>query len=467
MEIEGKNILVVGLARSGLAATNFLLAHGAQVTITDIRSRKELKATISQIKKPVCYSLGGHHLKDFLNADMIVLSPGVTTQLPELREAAQQKIPIYSEVELAYRFLRGQIIGVTGSNGKTTTTALIGELLRRGKHPCVVAGNIGSPLIDSIELPTTSDSFSKTFVVELSSFQLETIEKFRCHIALLLNITPDHQDRYPKFEDYIDAKERIFLQQTSEDFAILNADDPHTLKIQNKLQSSVLLFSRKQLLEKGVFVNNGIIQANWNGCQLELASIKEIRLRGNHNLENVLAASAVGLLLGITPQTMVQTFKNFSGVEHRLELVGEWNDVSFYNDSKATNIDSTSQALKALDNPLLLIMGGQDKGGDFKKLRPLMSNKVKLLILVGQSSDQIANQLQDTVEIARAKSMQDAVKLAQECSHPGDVVLLSPGCASFDMFDNFEHRGQIFKEAFQKLGPIKDKTKPLVRKHSK
>ncbi len=454
MRVANRNILVVGLARSGLAAANFLLARGARVTITDIKRQEALQEPISQLQGSARLSLGGHRLEDFLNADMIVLSPGVTTQLPELLEATRQDIPIYSEVELAYRFLQGRVIGVTGSNGKTTTTTLIGELLRKSKRPCVVAGNIGSPLIHSVEAPDASQSPDTNFVVELSSFQLETIERFRCNIALLLNITPDHQDRYRRFEDYIEAKQRIFLRQTSEDFAILNADNPHTRRMRDQLHSSVLLFSRKQSLEEGVFVQKGMIQANWSGRRLELMSIQEIRLPGNHNLENVLAAATVGLVLGLDPQSMVQTFQSFAGVEHRLELVRQWNGVSFYNDSKATNIDSASQALQAFTEPLLLIMGGQDKGGDFEKLHPLISGRVKLLILIGSAGDQIAGQLQGAAEIVRARDMKEAVRFAQQGSIPGDVVLLSPGCASFDMFDDFEHRGRAFKQAVKQLGSV-------------
>ena len=451
MKLKKKSVLVVGFARSGLTAANFLLKRGARVTITDLHNKNTLKEHISQLVGPVQLSLGGHRLEDFLNTDLIVLSPGVSLSRPELQAASQHNIAILSEVELAYRFVNGTVIGVTGSNGKTTTTSLIGELLKNSGKQSMVAGNIGFPLIQWAETQYGSGAPPTTVVVELSSFQLETIEKFRCHIAALLNLTPDHQDRYQKFEDYIRAKERIFLNQTSGDHAILNADNPHTLEIAERCKSSVLLFSRKRSLEKGVFVQKGIIRIRSKGKNHDLMPIQNIRLIGNHNLENVLAATAVGLVAGLTPKTMAKTFENFRGVEHRLELIAELNSVSFYNDSKATNIDSASRALQALTVPLVVIMGGLDKGADFGKLRPFMADKVKLLILIGSATNKIHKALSGTVKTIAVSDMIEAVQQAHQATVPGDAVLLSPGCASFDMFKNFEHRGRIFKQAVQAL----------------
>lgn len=451
MRVTDKNILVVGFARSGLAAANFLLKRGARVAITDIRTEESLKAQISQLVGPVQLSLGGHRPEDFLKADLIVLSPGVALSRPELQAASEHNIPIFSEVELAYRFLDGTIIGVTGSNGKTTTTTLIGELLKNSRRQNVVAGNIGSPLVQWAETQAGGSQEPTTFVVELSSFQLETIAKFRCHIAALLNVTPDHQDRYREFDDYIRAKERIFLNQTPEDHAVLNADNPHTLGMAERCQSSVLLFSRKRPLERGIFVQDGAIRIRCKGQKHNLMPVQDIRLRGNHNLENVLAAAGVGAVAGLDPRIMARTFENFGGVEHRLELVEELNSVSFYNDSKATNIDSASRALQAFSEPLVVIMGGLDKGADFATLRPLMAGKVKLLILLGSASDKISKALSGTVETTAVSDMMEAVERAYHAAVPGDAVLLSPGCASFDMFEDFEHRGRVFKQAVHAL----------------
>ena len=371
------------------------------------------------------------------------------SNLPELLKASEANIPIYSEVELAYRFLKGKIIGVTGSNGKTTTTTLIGELFKRARRDCVVAGNIGSPLIQWIE--TSSASTETTFVVELSSFQLENIERFKCDIALILNVSPDHQDRYDHFEDYLQAKEQIFLNQTDEDYAVINADNPFTVKMASRRPARVLLYSRKQDLEEGVFVRDGSIQVIWGGQQDCLMPVDEIRLRGNHNLENLLAATAAGYLSGLDREVMIETFCSFEGVEHRLERVRELSGVTFYNDSKATNMDSAAQALQAFTEPMIVIMGGKDKGAEFEVLRPWVSDRVRMLILIGAAADEISDSLGDHVATVRAQDMEQAVELAFERAHSGDVVLLSPGCASFDMFDDFEHRGRVFKESVNAL----------------
>jgi len=447
--VRDKKILVVGFARSGLSATNFLLERGGRITITDTKTEEELKDYLSQLIMPPTLSLGGHRIKNFLDADFIVLSPGVPSNLPELLKASEGNIPIYSEVELAYRFLKGKIIGVTGSNGKTTTTTLIGELFKRARRDCVVAGNIGSPLIQWIE--TSSASTETTFVVELSSFQLENIEKFKCDIALILNVSPDHQDRYDHFEDYLQAKEQIFLNQTDEDYAVINADNPFTVKMASRRPARVLLYSRKQDLEEGVFVRDGSIQVIWGGQQDCLMPVDEIRLRGNHNLENLLAATAAGTLSGLDREIMIETFRSFEGVEHRLEWVRELSGVTFYNDSKATNMDSAAQALQAFTEPMIVIMGGKDKGAEFEVLRPWVSDRVRLLILIGAAADEISDSLGEHVAIVRAQDMEQAVELAFERAHSGDVVLLSPGCASFDMFDDFEHRGRVFKESVNAL----------------
>lgn len=454
MQVKNKNILVVGFGKSGLASANFLIKRGADVTVTDVTTEQQLKKRIAELCGPVRFSLGDHRDEDFIEADLIILSPGVPTHLPQLGKAARAGIPIYGEIELAYHFLPGRVIGVTGSNGKTTTTALIGELFNHCSRKHVVAGNIGSPLIQFAD--DLGHSAETTFIVELSSFQLETISKFKCDIALLLNITPDHQDRYSQFSQYVEAKERIFLNQTETHYAVLNADSPYTLEMAKRRRSQVLLFSRKQVLLEGIFVQGGSICIRWKGKQHYLMPTSEIGLRGNHNLENVLAATAAGFLSHLDPALMTETFRSFSGVEHRLEWVDQRDGVDFYNDSKATNVDSASQALQAFDRPLVVIMGGKDKGGDFTPLGKLVTEKARLLVLLGAASDKIFAALGDSVATVRAHDMREAVELARQNAQTGDVVLLAPGCASFDMFEDFEHRGRAFKKAIRGLQTRKE-----------
>ena len=446
MQVKDCHILIVGFARSGLAAANFLLDRGAHITISDIKDHQELEKSISQLVGPVRLSLGSHRLEDFLDADLIVLSPGVPSSLPELERASEAGIPICSEVELAFQFLHGKVIGVTGSNGKTTTTTLIGELFKKAPGHCVVAGNIGFPLIKSVGSPQPEGATPTTFVVELSSFQLENIREFKCDTALLLNLSPDHLDRHKDFLDYSRAKERIFLNQGGTDHAILNADNPYTMKMAHGRKAPVFLFSRKQHLSDGVFVNEETIQISYRGICEKLLPVREIALRGNHNLENVLAATAAGFLSGLDRNDMIETFRTFQGVEHRLEPVRKLHGVVYFNDSKATNVNSTEQALKSFTEPLILLMGGKDKGMDFTVLRSLVAQRVKKLVLIGAASERIFEALGEVVPTVQSRDLAEAVRMANETAQPGDAVLLSPGCSSFDMFDDFEHRGRIFKE---------------------
>jgi UDP-N-acetylmuramoylalanine--D-glutamate ligase len=447
MRIKNKKILVVGLARSGLAAANFLIRKGAHVTVTDLRPCNELQEEIAQLGGKVRLALGGHTESDFLQSDLIVISPGVPTRLSELKHAVARGIPILSEVELAYPFINGKVIGITGSNGKTTTTALIGKIFKNAGSDHVVAGNIGTPLIQFAsaenERPSTPD---RTHIVELSSFQLENVRKFRCDIALLLNVTPDHLDRYPTLEDYALAKERVFMNQRRRDFAVLNADNSISLSMAEGRKAQVMLFSRRQRLSEGVYVEDGSIYLHWKDQHHYLMPVKEIKLKGNHNLENVLAASAAGFLSGIDLSVMADTFRTFEGVEHRLEFTRTVRGVDYYNDSKGTNVDSAIQGLSALDQPLIVIMGGKDKGGDFGTLRLLAAKKIKLLILIGAATEKIFAALAQSTETVKASDLKEAVELAAVRAVPGDAVLLEPACASFDMFNDFEHRGRVFKQ---------------------
>ena len=454
LEIRGKKTLVVGLARSGLAAARFLSRQGAEVTVTDLKSRQELQPQIDRLP-PVKLVLGRHQEQDFLGSDLIVISPGVPTALPLLRRARGKRIPVLGEVELAYRFLEGPIVGVTGSNGKTTTTSLIGWMFQQSGRSCRVGGNIGTPLLDLVEQPISCEP--PYYVVELSSFQLEVVDRFHCQIALLLNITPDHQDRYLGFEDYVEAKERIFRNQTSRDFAIVNADDPLTRAMWERRNAAVMPFSRRESLDPGVSVSGGRIWIRWQGENNSLLPIKEVGIPGAHNLENALAATAAGYLAGLELKAVTTALRSFSGVEHRLErLQSPLPSIDFFNDSKATNPEATLQAIRSFNQPLVLILGGLEKGADFELLREPVQEQVRQVILLGETASRLEHQLADQAPTRRVESLEEALQVAVATAQAGDVVLLSPACASFDMFANFEERGRIFKNLVAGLSPGKE-----------
>ncbi|HUG42717.1 MAG TPA: UDP-N-acetylmuramoyl-L-alanine--D-glutamate ligase [Acidobacteriota bacterium] len=447
MELTGKNILVVGLARSGLAAAQFLLRRQARVSATDLRPAAELQDALSRLQGAVRLRLGGHDREDFLRADLVILSPGVPASLPEVRAAVEAGVPVWSEVELAFRYSRGTFVGITGSNGKTTTTELLGRICREAGLKTVVGGNVGTPLVQFAD-----DSDAETvFVVELSSFQLETISSFRCRIALLLNVTPDHMDRYPDFATYLEAKKRVFLNQTSDDFAVLNRDDPTTASLERSLRAQKFYFSRRSRTAPGAGVRDGIVTIQWRDEALAVMPAAESPLMGLHNLENVLAATSAAYLLGIPADRIRDGVRSFPGVEHRLEFVRQIQGVDFYNDSKATNPESTARALEAFDRPLFVIMGGLDKGGDFSILSDLLKARARKALLIGAAADKIARALPPQLDQRRCDSLEEAVREAFEEARPGDLVLLSPACASFDMFDDYEHRGRVFKEAAKAL----------------
>jgi UDP-N-acetylmuramoylalanine--D-glutamate ligase len=451
--LASKKVLVVGLARSGLAAANFLLRSGALVKITDIKPADELEDAVAQLAGPAELQFGEHREEDFLRSELIILSPGVPRTLPILERAAAKGIPIWSEVELGYRFLDGYFIGITGSNGKTTTATLAGKILRSAGIPVAVAGNIGTPL--SLYLQNSHRRSPKTtYVVELSSFQLETVSEFRSKIALLLNVTPDHMDRYVDFEDYWKAKRRVFLNQTSQDHAVINLDDSYSSRSTESIRSNVFPFSRTTEVKQGVCVRNDWIWLRNSGESCRLMPVDQIRLQGTHNLENVLAASATAYLHGVEPNLIARAVAEFRGVEHRLEPVREVLGVEYYNDSKATNLDSAIKAIRSFDRPLVLIMGGFDKGTDYSPLPKSITSKVKHVILIGQAADKIHSVLKGHVPTTRAHDMAEAVQTAAESAGPGDIVLLAPACASFDMFANYEERGHAFKEVVNALLPL-------------
>jgi UDP-N-acetylmuramoylalanine--D-glutamate ligase len=447
VEVNGKKILVVGLGRSGVAAAEFLRARGARVTANDAQAEEKLTAAAHLRGQGIGVVAGAHPRELFENADLIVASPGVPLSIEPFGHARAAGVPVISEVELAARFLRGRLIGITGTNGKTTTTTLIYELLRRAALSAQVGGNIGTPLVSLVE-GSLDDGFT---VIEMSSFQLEAVETMRLFAAVVTNITPDHLDRYASFDDYAEAKANIFRNQTPEDLAVLNYDDARVRGMRGRTEAHVVYFSRERELDEGIFLRGEDVVSRSGGKERVLITRGEIGIRGAHNLENVMAALAVGLACGAPPDSMRQTIREFRGVEHRLEFVAEVDGVKFYNDSKATNVDSAIKSLEAFERGVVVILGGKDKGSDYAPLAPLVRERCEHVILIGAAADKIAAALPNTKPLHRAATMPDAVKLGRELARMGGTVLLAPACASFDMFENYEHRGRVFKEAVRAL----------------
>jgi UDP-N-acetylmuramoylalanine--D-glutamate ligase len=444
--LRGKKVLIIGAARSGIAAARFLLAQGAVVALTDKKPIEQWTPEALALKESGVGLLPGEAPSWLLDQlDLLVVSPGVPANIIPIRYAERAGAEVIGEVELASRFLKGRIIGITGSNGKTTTTSLIGELLRDAGLPVQVGGNIGKPLISMIET-SRDDGWT---VAELSSFQLETIKTFHPSIAVVLNVTPNHMDRYETFTDYAAAKHRIFMNQTAEDVAVLNADDPTVASWERGLRARVMKFSVRRELDDGIFLRGReLVFASGEGGEV-LLNVDEMKLRGMHNVENVAAAFAVGIAAGAAVESMNATAKRFEPVEHRLEFVAEIEGVKFYNDSKATSVDATLKALEAFAHEpgkIVLILGGRGKKAPYAPLEPLVREKVRKLVLIGEDADTIANELGNSAPFERASDMKDAVTRSFNAAEKGDVVLLAPACASFDMFDSFEHRGKVFKE---------------------
>lgn len=446
-ELRGKRVLVVGLARTGVATALFCAARGAKVTATDSRTEKEIGESIVSLRSAsVSLELGGHRENTFLEQDLIVPSPGVPADAPMLQAARAKGVTIWSEVELADRFLKGRLIGITGSNGKTTTTSLIEHILRNAGFSTILAGNIGTPLISRVE-QTTDDTIT---VAELSSFQLELIESFRPNISVFLNLTADHLDRHHTLEEYGRAKARIFENQTENDSAVLNADDPGTTPLA-PAKPRVYWFSRKQRVAQGAFVQGNEIVFRQDGKEEVVLGVEEIPLAGAHNLENVLAAVSATHLAGAAPVAIARGVRSFAGVEHRLEFVAEIGGVRYYNDSKATNVDATLKALDAFPGRILIVLGGKDKGSDYTLLQESLREKAVLALLIGAAAEKIEKQISGSVAIERAGTIVRAVEIASHAARSGDVVLLAPACASFDQFQNYEHRGRVFKDLVHQL----------------
>jgi UDP-N-acetylmuramoylalanine--D-glutamate ligase len=446
-ELRGKRVLVVGLARTGVATSLFCATRGANVTATDARTEKAIGDVLSQLRTAgVHLELGGHREETVLEQDLIIPSPGVPADAPLLKSARAKGITVWSEIELADRFLNGRLIGITGSNGKTTTTSLIEHILRSAGICTILAGNIGTPLISRVE--ETNDA--SVTVVELSSFQLELIDSFRPNISVFLNLTPDHLDRHHTLDEYGAAKARIFENQTETDSAVLNADDPATTKYA-PAKPQVFWFSRKQRVAQGAFVRENEIVFRRDGKEETLLKLQDIPMAGAHNVENVLAAVAATRLAGADASAIAKGVRSFSGVEHRLEFVAEIGGVRYYNDSKATNVDATLKALDSFPGRILVVLGGKDKGSDYTGLQKSLREKTILALLIGAAAEKIEKQIAGSVAIERAGTIERAVEIASQAARPGDVVLLAPACASFDQFENYEHRGRVFKDLVHQL----------------
>lgn len=447
--LSGRTVSVVGLARSGVAACRLLQRLGAVVLASDAKPRSALsKEALALDAEGIRITAAGHPAAAFEGAGLVVVSPGVPTDLPVLRELRRHGVSVIGELELAWRVMEAQVIAITGTNGKTTTTALIGALLREQSRPVLVAGNIGTPL-SAHALAFPSDGI---VVAEVSSFQLETIELFRPRVAAILNLTADHLDRHGSFDEYVRAKLRIFENQTETDCAVLNADDRLTAQLASRSRAPVVFFSRTRPLAHGVFCQEGWIVAKLNGDVERICPVSEIFLRGTHNLENVLAATACALWTGIAPEPLRRAIGLFRGVEHRIEWVRDLRGVAYYNDSKGTNVASTIKALESFSEPVILIAGGRGKGQDFTPLAAAARGRVRGAILIGEDGEKIQRGLGEEIASRFADSLEEAVQLARQWARPGEVVLLSPACASFDMFENFEQRGTAFKTAVLGLG---------------
>ncbi len=456
MELSQKNIVVVGLGVTGMAVARFLRIRGAAVIVTDMASESDLRSEVRELQAlGIALELGEHRSETFKKADLIVLSPGVSHTIKPICQARDRGIPVMGEIELASRYIQQPVVAVTGTNGKTTTTELLGDMLKCSGLNVFVGGNIGNPLIDYAGGKQDAD----VIVAEISSFQLDTVETFKPRVGVLLNITADHLDRYPDFETYAASKIRLFENQQVDDIAVLNGSDPLVRSLTKNIKSRKLIYPSPTADEKGAILNNHSITLHTdsfistaskirNQCTLDLGGFK---LTGRHNLENACAAGLAALAAGGLPDAIQGTLNQYRGSAHRMEYVATIDEIDFYNDSRATNVDAVIRAVECFSKPVVLIMGGLDKGGDFKELRDIVPRHVKQLFVMGQASDLIRTALEDTVSTATVISMADAVKQAYRAGAAGDVVLLSPGCASFDMYDNYGRRGIDFKESVAKL----------------
>jgi len=451
MDLANKKVLIIGMARSGLAAANALARQGVLVSLYDQKPKENLLEELKTLEGlNIDFYLGGQEPEISRgNFDLVVTSPGVPLSASPIAKAYECGLPVWSELELAYTMTDSPIIAITGTNGKTTTTALIGDILEKADQKAKVAGNIGIPLIKEI---ATADE-STYLVVEASSFQLETIQSFRPEVAVFLNITPDHLDRHKTMENYIGAKGNIFINQTDQDYAVLNYDDDVAKSFASKIKSKVIFFSRKHKLEQGVFLENGIIYANWNAKTEKIIEWENIRIRGAHNLENAMAAIAVALVLDLDRDGLYKSLHTFSGVPHRLEAIDKVSGVLYVNDSKGTNPEATIKALEAyMDRDIVLIAGGMDKGSSFEELAQTLTKLKAKIVVFGETADSIKDAVLAVgiEDCFKVRDLEEAVKLSRDIALAGGVVLLSPACASWDMYKSYEERGDHFRNLVKK-----------------
>ncbi len=446
-EFEGKKITIAGLARSGAHSVKILAGRGALVTVSDIKPAKDL-SEFTEMLSGVNYKLeaGGHTEESFLGADLLVVSPGVPLNTPLFEKVRAKGIPVIGEIELAYSLLKGTFIGITGTKGKTTTTTLAGLILSRGSTKVRTAGNIGNPLASLVD-----GEPDMLYVLELSSFQLETIKTFKPYIAAITNVSEDHMDRYKSLQEYIEAKAMIFRNQTRNEYLILNANDKYTPLYTSMAASNIIYFSSKTELEEGAFLKDGYITVRFRGGEYRIIKASELLIKGMHNVENAMIASLIGVLMRVTPSVIGEVLAKFEGVEHRQEFVAEVNGVKFINNSQGTNIDAVEKSFLSYANPVIAIMGGRNKGSDFAKLAGTVKEKVKKIVLIGEAKKEIRAALAGSTKLADAATMEEAIRKAYKSAEPGDVVMLSPACASFDMFKDYRDRGIVFKEAVLKL----------------
>ncbi|MGA1843259.1 MAG: UDP-N-acetylmuramoyl-L-alanine--D-glutamate ligase [bacterium] len=446
--LPGRNVLIVGCAVTGLAAIRFLTERGCRVTVSESKQRSECEGALRNLDtRDVQWEFGGHQEKTFVDQDLILVSPGVPMNIPPLVKASAQGIPVVSDIELAFQLTATPMIAITGTNGKTTTTTLVGEILHADNKKAFVGGNIGTPILDSIHEGNEYDYL----VAEVSSFQLEGVSTFAPHIAVILNLTPDHLDRYPGIAAYQEAKARILRHQAAGDYAILNGGDPWVAGLAKGCAAKVYLFDTCRPVTRGAMIGEGRMIVRDNDSELDLGPVQGMGLTGSHNLENMMAASLAAYCAGVSVESIRQVLRDFKGLSHRLETVGNIGGITFINDSKGTNVGSVQKALDAVPAPILLIAGGQAKGCDFTSLAPLVKDKVRAVFLIGEAQAAIAQAWGTSTRIVAAADLRSAVEDAYKMAQPGDTILLSPGCASFDMFKDYKDRGNQFKTIVMEL----------------
>ncbi|MGA2527213.1 MAG: UDP-N-acetylmuramoyl-L-alanine--D-glutamate ligase [Smithellaceae bacterium] len=447
MHFAGKKIVVIGMGKTGIATALFLGKQGAKVTVTDEKPFDQWSAEFELIAKEKWLEIGKYNVDVLAGARMVIPSPGVLPYNDLLVAALKKKIPVISEIELAYRFLKIPLIAVTGTNGKTTTTTLLGEILKHSGKKIFVGGNIGTPLIGYME-SSNKDDF---VVAEISSFQLQWVDKFHPFIAMLLNVTSDHFNYHGSFAEYRRIKARVFARQDKNDIAILNAADPAQEGIEKNIRSKIVKFSSSDELKSGIFLKNNTIIFRMPDNGEEQYPLSMIKIPGLHNVENVMAAIIVARFCRCSPENIIASIADFRGLPHRIEFAGEKNSVKFYDDSKGTNVGSVIRALDTFAQPVILLLGGRDKDGDFETLKPLLPTKTKKVILFGEAQNRIASLIGETVPVLKKLKLGEAIEIAYKNSQPGDVILLSPGCASFDEFTDYKERGDFFKKAVRDL----------------